>query len=193
MSKKDETIRKIIEYVLREWPVVKDLSEAEKRYFVKRMELNVNKRCLFWGLRAIIPTSMRPLVLNELHATHLGIVKIKMFTRSYVWWPRIDIDIESLVKEYKICLIEHKKPPHTPLTTWPWPTKTWSCIHCNFAGPFYENMYLIVIEAHSKWPEVINLKNNTKAHRLVEVFKDLVAHFGLITLRHERRTTVPKS
>ena len=37
MSKKDETIRKIIEYVLREWPHVKDLSEAGKCYFRERM------------------------------------------------------------------------------------------------------------------------------------------------------------
>lgn len=40
-------------------------------------------------------------------------------------------------------------------------------------------MYLVVIDAHSKWPEVINFKNNTKAYRLIEVFKALFARYGL--------------
>ncbi|XP_011688264.1 PREDICTED: uncharacterized protein K02A2.6-like [Wasmannia auropunctata] len=172
-------ISKIMKYVTSEWPNVKDLTEIEKCYFTKRMELTIEKGCLFWGLRAVIPTEMRSLILNELHATHLGIVKIKMFARSYVWWPNIDTDIETRVKECKICLVEQKKPPNTPLTTWPWPMKTWNRIHCDFAGPFYGNMYLIVIDAHSKWPEVINFNNNTKTCKLIEVFEDLFARFGI--------------
>ena len=135
-----------------EWPNAKELSDDERHYYPKRLELTVEKDCLFWGLRAVIPREMRSLILNELHTTHLGIVKIKMFARSHVWWPKIDTDIENLVKGCKICLIQHKKPPHSPLTTWPWPTKTWSRIHCDFAGPFYGNMYLIIVDAHSKWP-----------------------------------------
>ncbi|KYM96891.1 Uncharacterized protein K02A2.6 [Cyphomyrmex costatus] len=172
-------ISRIIKYVMNNWPNEKDLSNIEKTYFSKRLELTVEKGCLFLGLRAVIPTNMQKLILRELHATHLGMVKIKMFARSYVWWPSINSDIESLVKECKICLTEQKKPQRTPLSTWPWPTKTWSRIHCDFAGPFYGNMYLIIIDAHSKWPEVINFHNNTKACKLVEVFKELFARLGL--------------
>lgn len=122
---------------------------------------------------------MRDLILRELHATHLGIVKIKMLARSYVWWPGIDRDIENLVNNCKVCLIERKKPAHTPLTTWPWPDKAWGRIHCDFAGPFYGKMWLIIIDAHSKWPEIIDFGNNTKAYRLVAEFKKLFARHGL--------------
>ena len=66
----------------------------------------------------------------------------------------------------------------TPLTTWPWPNKVWVRIHCDYAGPFYGDKYLIIIDAHIRWPE-INCKNNTKAEKLVNEFKVLFARFGL--------------
>lgn len=179
-SKKDELIFTTIKRVLGNWPNnMKEMSSDEKSLYNKRQELTTEKGCLFWGLRAVIPESMRDLMLRELHATHLGIVKIKMFARSYIWWPNIDRDIENYVKDCKICLINLKKPPFTPLTTWPWPDKAWSRIHCDFAGPFYGNMYLIVVDAHSKWPEIINFKSNTKAYRLIEEFRVLFSRFGL--------------
>ena len=178
-SKKDNTISTIIKYVLAEWPNFDSLKDEVKAYYEKRYELTVDKGCLFWGLRACIPESMRSVILKELHASHMGIVKIKMFARSYVYWPGIDGAIENLVKECQICLIERKKPAKTPLTTWPWPTRTWNRIHCDFAGPFFGKMYLIVIDAHSKWLEIINFGNNTKACRLIEEFSTLFARFGL--------------
>ncbi|XP_046608775.1 uncharacterized protein K02A2.6-like [Neodiprion virginianus] len=175
----DETILKVIKYTLSSWPDPKDLSEGEKEYYSRRLEYTVDNKCLFWGLRAVIPESMRPLMLKELHASHMGIVKIKMLARSYVWWPGIDRDIEDYVKACTTCLVEQKKPPHTPLTTWPWPDRAWHRIHCDFLGPFYGDMYLVLIDAHTKWPEVINFKNNTKAYRVVEEFKNLFARFGM--------------
>lgn len=125
-----------------------------KNFSNKRLELNVEKGCLFYGLRAVIPKSMSKTILQELHVTHLGIVKIKMFARSYVWWPGIDSDIEAIVRECNICLVERKKPPQTPLTTWSYPNKAWMRTHCDFAELFGK-IYLTVIDAHSKWPEII--------------------------------------
>ena len=177
-SKKDELIMNAIRYVLGNWPKdTSKMSNEMKILFNKRLELTVEKGCLFWGLRAVIPGSMKTLILNELHATHLGIVKIKMFARSYVWWPNIDHDIESMINNCKICLIQRKRPPHTPLTTWPYPDKVWGRIHCDFAELFGK-MYLIMVDAHSKWPEIINFNNNTKAYRLIEEFKKLFARYG---------------
>ncbi|XP_076660799.1 uncharacterized protein LOC143364225 [Halictus rubicundus] len=73
------------------------------------------------------------------------------------------------------------RPSHTPLTTWPYPDKVWGRIHCDFAELF-GTMYLIVVDAHSKWPEIINFNNNTKAYRLIEEFKKLFARSFLRAL-----------
>lgn len=40
-------------------------------------------------------------------------------------------------------------------------------------------MFLVVINAHSKWPEVIDFMNNTKTYRVIKVYKKLFSRFGL--------------
>ncbi len=40
-------------------------------------------------------------------------------------------------------------------------------------------MWLIIVDAHSKWPEIINFNSNAKAYRLIKEFKKLFSRFGL--------------
>ena len=48
-----------------------------------------------------------------------------------------------------------------------------------FLGPYHGDMYLVVIDAYSKWPEVINFHKNTQGGKLVEIFESLFARHGL--------------
>ena len=41
-----------------------------------------------------------------------------------------------------------------PVHFWEWPATPWQRIHVDFAGPFVGRMFLIIVDAHSKWPEV---------------------------------------
>ena len=41
-----------------------------------------------------------------------------------------------------------------PLHPWEWPEKRWSWIHIDHAGPFMGELFLMVIDAYSKWIEV---------------------------------------
>ena len=66
----------------------------------------------------------------------------------------MDAAIEQYVKNCATCQVSAKDPPATPLHPWEWPQAPWSQIHADFAGPFLGKMYLILIDAHSKWMEV---------------------------------------
>lgn len=83
-TKRDGVLNKIIRYVSNEWPSVKKLEDSEQKYYAKRDELSVEKGCLMWGYRIVIPEVLRERVLRELHTSHFGVVKIKMIARSYV-------------------------------------------------------------------------------------------------------------
>ena len=58
--------------------------EALKPYFIRREELSIRAGFLLWGARVIVPPQGREEVLNTLHDTHPGIVKMKSLARSYV-------------------------------------------------------------------------------------------------------------
>ncbi|UYV66343.1 K02A2.6-like [Cordylochernes scorpioides] len=50
-----------------------------------------------------IPKKLRSLILDDLHEMHLGMVKMRMIARRYLWWPGIDKNIEELARDCRIC------------------------------------------------------------------------------------------
>ena len=44
-----------------------------------------------------------------------------ILARSYVWWPRMDSDLEMKVRNCEVCQVNRKLPPEAPLHPWEWP------------------------------------------------------------------------
>ncbi|GFW54413.1 uncharacterized protein K02A2.6 [Trichonephila clavipes] len=59
----------------------KDLQGREAQY-------TIEDGCIMYGQRVCIPRKFRKDVLEELHAGHLGIVKMKAIARSFVYWKK---------------------------------------------------------------------------------------------------------
>ena len=59
--------------------------------------------CILWDIRVIVPEKLRAAVLEELHASHPGIVRMKSLARLHVWWPGIDKQIEETVRACTSC------------------------------------------------------------------------------------------
>ena len=47
------------------------------------------------GTRVIIPSVYRKSLLEELHSSHSGIVRMKVVSRSLMLWPDTDQDIDQ--------------------------------------------------------------------------------------------------
>ena len=71
---------------------------------------------------------------------------MKATARSYVWWPGLDQEIEELVKGYTQCQSVRNAPEVAPLHPWLWPSKPWSRVHIDFAGPLRGHSYLISLQ-----------------------------------------------
>ena len=52
-------------------------------------------------------------------------------------------------------------PLSAPLEPWMWPTKPLERIHLDFAGLFQIAMFLVAVDAHSKWPEAVIMSSTT--------------------------------
>ena len=151
---------------------------GDKPYYELRNELTVHQGCILWGMRVVIPNKLQDRVLEELHDGHLGVVKMKALARSYVWWPNISGQLEELAKACSGCQHNQKMPTIAPLHSWEWATTPWQCIHIDYAGPFQNSMFLVVVDAHSKWPEVVPVSSTTSSST-IEVLRDLFARFGI--------------
>ena len=48
----------------------------------------------------------------------------------------------------------------------------------DFAGPFMGKFYFFAVDAHSKWPEMLQMSPTT-TEQTIAVMRQLFAHFGL--------------
>ena len=109
----DPVLSQVLQFVLQGWPT--EVEEALKPYIIRREELSVHAGCLLWGTRVIVPPQGREEVLNILHDSHPGIVKMKSLARSHEWWPKMDTNLEEKVKSCATCQNHQKTPPRSPL------------------------------------------------------------------------------
>ena len=176
-TRRDHVTSKVLDFTLNGW-TEKPQDERLKPYYTRRNELSVQHGCLMWGIRVIIPLKLRNKVLEEIHVGHIGIVKMKALSRSFLWWPGLDNEIEQLAKRCAGCQINQKSPTKSSLHPWEWPSAPWERIHIDFAGPFLGHMFLIAVDAHSKWPEVQVMKTTT-ASKTVDVLRQIFGRFGV--------------
>ena len=69
-------------------------------------------------------------------------------------------------------------PPAAPLHPWEWPAELWSRLHLDFAGPFLKGMFLVLVDAHSKWLEVRPMSSITSS-QTIEQLRSIFSVHGL--------------
>lgn len=177
-TRRDSILSKVSQAVV--CGALKELNEeAFKPYKNKDTELSVEYDCVMWGYRTVVPRKLQKLVLNELHTSHLGVVKTKALARSYVWWPGLDNDIEDLVKNCTSCQKLQSSPEKSVLIPWNPTDAVWSRIHIDFAGPIKNFYLLIVIDSYSKWVEVFKTKQITSEFTISKL-DEMFSRYGFV-------------
>ena len=93
--------------------------------------------------------------------------------QSYVSWPNMDS-----VSSCSTCQSMRSNPSPVKIHPWIFPGRPWSRIHVDFAGPISSCMYLVVIDAYSKFPEVVKM-STTSAKATVTTLRDIFSRHGL--------------
>ena len=70
-----------------------------------------------------------------------------------------------------VLLVSYQKTsPCSPLHPRECPARPWSRVHVDYAGPFMEKKFLLIIDAHSKWMYIHCVNSATSCdHRQDEV------------------------
>lgn len=134
------------------WPnylTNKDISL--KSYFDRKEELTLESNIVMWGHSIVIPEALQTDILKELYSTHLRITKTKTISLSYFWWYGIDKDIETMILSCDACL-KTRPESHKVIKPWPKTSEVFERIHLDFAGPYKDRYFLILVDSYSKWP-----------------------------------------
>ena len=142
---------------------------------MKKDELTIHEACILWGNRVVVPPQGQEMVLHELHP---GNSCMKSLARIFVWWPGLDKDCEECVRLCHSCQVNQSSPPSAPLQPWVWPTRPWARLHLDYAGPFLGKMFLILIDAHSKYIEAVCVASAT-LNATFECLRQTFVQFGI--------------
>ena len=80
-----------------------------------------------------------------------------------------------MARSCRACLAVKQAPANAPLHPWAWPSQR---LHIDFAGPFLDKSFFIVVDAHSKWAEVLEMCQTTTA-KTIETLRHLFAIHGI--------------
>ena len=153
--------------------------ESEFRPYKQRAtELSVQDGCVLWGSRVVVPKVGREIVTQILHEGHPGIVRMKALARGVVWWPGIDAELEAKVGTCITCQKHRKSVPTVPLHTWEFPSKPWSRLHIDFAGPFMGKTFLVLVDAYTKWLEVCTVPS-CSSHSAIRFLRNVFSTHGI--------------
>lgn len=175
---RDPSLVSLVNLLRNGWPDSCAKSGVDAGYFVRRHELTLEQGVIMWGHRAIIPQKFRQVLLKEVHSAHIGIVRAKALVRSYFWWPKIDGDVENLIKSCVVCRTNQNNPPRVESVPWPKAGHPMQRVHLDYCGPIEGNNFLILIDSYSKWLEVCRTKLIT-TERTVQLLRPIFARLGV--------------
>ena len=90
----------------------------------------------------------------------------------------MDQAIEDKVKFCHTCQVNQNAPAKAPLHPWEWPERPWSRIHIDHAGPYHNQLWLIIVDAHSKWLDIYPV-SSTNSQTTIDMLRVSFSNQGL--------------
>lgn len=171
----DKGLRDVYNFTKFGWP--SKVIPSLELFYRKRNFLSTENDCLYYGSRLVIPEKLRNNMLSTIHESHMGIVKMKMLARSYVWWPNCDRDIEQYVNSCIVCQkTRDNVSSKVQDSKWSPAKYPFERIHIDFFD-FAGKKYLLVVDAFSKFID-IKVMNSTTAIKVIDQLMKIFSIFG---------------
>ena len=132
---RDPVLGKVLQFTQQSWS--NNQEPVFQPYYSKRLELSHEDGILLWNSPVVVPESLQALLSADLHAEHLGMVKMKQFAGKYFWWPGLDKQIGETVKLCPAFQESAKSLAPALTASWCWPGRPWKRLHVDFAGPVF--------------------------------------------------------
>ena len=142
----DEITRQLRQVILDGWPEkASDLPRHLRQFWSSRDMMSVEDGLVMRGEQIVVPEALRGETLDRLHTGHQGVTKCQLRSKSTVFWPGINRDIETTVARCPQCQRRQRTQQHEPLQQHEIPTRSWHTVGTDLFD-FYEEKYLIIVD-----------------------------------------------
>ena len=128
-------------------------------------EISYHMGILFKGNRKIVPSTLPSEILKLIHQGHFGMDKSKQRSRSSLYWPWLDNEIEHLVSNCSTCSDHRNK--HRRVSMIPHDIPDVPSVK---VATLNNRDYIIPVDYHSEFIEV-PWQNNTKSRDVIKAIK----------------------
>ena len=175
---KDKTLQNLTRVVKNGWPVhTTELHKDVRQYMGSRDEIVIQEGILYKSDRIIIPTSLRPYYLKQLHRGHVGIESTKKRAKESVFWPTIMEEIEQLVATCTVCLSNKEHQQKEPMLPYPVPELPWQIVATDIFE-WHSESYMVLVDSYSGWYEIDAL-NDLRSSTVINKLKRQFAIHGI--------------
>ena len=181
----DRQHRVVREYVKKGWPRRRqDVDPVAVGFYQVRHELSSRGPYLFRSDRLVVPEALRSRILTNAHGCHQGVVRTKQRLRARFWWPRLDQQVEDLLKSCDVCSehdghVRKERPPLQPI---PLPDGPWQRLMIDVIGPLQgpqaERYGIVLCDMYSRWPEIAFCQNAT-SDAVIQFLEQLFCREGV--------------
>lgn len=175
---KDPVLRQLLVIISQGWPIQKGNCPLDLiPYWNYRDELVVADGLVLKGMRIVVPSSLQAEMLEKIHTGHLGMEKCKRRARAVMFWPKMNLDIENLVRHCSVCLRYKPAQPAEPLKPHPIPTKPFEKVGADLCA-INNKHYLVLVDYYTNflyWYEV----NKQTSAAVITACKHLFSQEGI--------------
>ena len=153
-GRRDKTTMSLIQQIRDGFPPSRKIVPEHLRpYWRHRDELYVMDDVVMYKERVVIPTALRKVALEVLHAAHQGVRGMQLRAESSVWWPGITPEIQQTRDQCRVCDTVAPSQPRCLPEARPEPDYPFQLLcadHFDLRG----QSYLCVVDRFSGWPVV---------------------------------------
>ena len=174
----DPALQKLSLLIMTGWPTVKtSVDPLVRPYYTFKDELSVADGIVYKGQQAVIPSSMRPAMLEKIHKTHFGVGSCLRRAKVSLFWPGMTSDIKNKCTSCPLCAQYASQAPKEPMLSHAIPDYPWSVVSQDIL--MWEGKWHLVTTCHySDWVE-IDVLPNTLTATVVQLTKAHIARFGI--------------
>ena len=161
------------------WPEAReDVPSMVMPYFHIRDELSVQGGIIFRGERVVVPRSLRPEFMDQLHSSNLGINSCFGRARECLFWPGMSAEVRMKIETCEAWREFDTKQCKEPLMPHEVPDRPWAKIGCDLITCEGKE-YLVTADYFSNYWEIDCLGTTKSASKVINKLKAHFARHGI--------------